>query len=211
MKLKKGSAAAKAYMAKIRAKRGTKKVGAKKLTAKKVGSIKNNIIEFSDGYKFKKVTKDYAAKNFNKIEVFGIDLSNESEGLIESKNDLNSFDTFGIEFKTTKKIGSTLKLNPKEKRLGAVNKDLKTRAKSYHKDTKSHNVNIRVVSGIGTVTQKLEKSLEWINFYTDQLNWWKNYKPKNIYERKGKTDSIKFYTKSLSNEKKHLASIKKTI
>jgi hypothetical protein len=143
MKLKKGSAAAKAYMAKIRAKRGNKKVVAKKVAAKKVGS--------------------------------------------------------------------TLILNPKEKRLGAVNKDLNTRAKSYHKDTKSHNVNIRVVSGIGTVTQKLEKSLEWINFYTDQLNWWKNYKPKNIYERKGKTDSIKFYTKSLSNEKKHLASIKKTI
>jgi hypothetical protein len=83
MKLKKGSAAAKAYMAKIRAKRGNKKVVAKKVAAKKVGS--------------------------------------------------------------------TLILNPKEKRLGAVNKDLNTRAKSYHKDTKSHNVNIRVVSGINGI------------------------------------------------------------
>ena len=54
MKLKKGSAAAKAFMAKIRAKKNKpKKTVAKKTVAKKVGSI----IEFSDGFKFKKVTK----------------------------------------------------------------------------------------------------------------------------------------------------------
>jgi hypothetical protein len=120
-----------------------------------------------------------------------------------------------------KKVGSTLKLNKKETRLGIVpkTKAKKVTAKkaapkktsSYHKDTKSHNVNIRVMSGIGTVTEKIQKSLEWINFYNEQLNWWKNYKPLNVYERKGKTDSIKFYTKSLRNEKKYLNSIKSTI
>jgi hypothetical protein len=149
MKLKKGSKEAKAFMAKIRAKKGT---------AKKV--VKQSI---------KKPT-------------------------------------------TTKKVGSNLKFTPKENRLGATEKDYKTRSKSdLHKDNKSHNVNIKVVSGIGTVTQKLEKSLEWIKFYNEQLKWWKTYKPQNIYEKKGKTDSIKFYTKSLANEKKHLNSIKQTI
>ena len=50
-----------------------------------------------------------------------------------------------------KKIGSTLKLTPKETRLGATKKDFKPKSKSYHKDTKSHNVNIRVVSGINGI------------------------------------------------------------
>jgi hypothetical protein len=176
MKLKKGSAAAKAYMAKIRAKRNTKKVG----------SIKNNIIEFSDGYKFKKVSKDYAAKNFNKIEIFGIDLSNESESLIESKNDLNSFNTFGIEFKTTKKVGSTLKLKANEKRLGATLKDVKTRSKSYHKDTKSHNVNIRVISGFS-------KFVKHKGFTIDVIKLANNKKEYAVYQVSPTTNKEVYY------------------
>lgn len=218
MKLKKGSAAAKAFMAKLRAKKGKPKNkkdipdrGYKKITLdflpiKKIGA------SFDSG-SFKVLGK----KNNQLVEISESPMTYEdakkfikNEGIEKYYSNVDIVPYRGAK-KTTKYIGSKLKLNPKEKRLGAVDKDLKTRAKTYHKDTKSHNVKISVVSGIGTVTQKLEKSLEWINFYTDQLNWWKNYKPKNIYERKGKTDSIKFYTKSLSNEKKHLASIKKTI
>lgn len=218
MKLKKGSAAAKAFMAKLRAKkgklknkkdipdRGYKKITLDFLPIKKIGA------SFDSG-SFKVLGK----KNNQLVEISESPMTYEdakkfikNEGIEKYYSNVDIVPYRGAK-KTTKYIGSKLKLNPKEKRLGAVDKDLKTRAKTYHKDTKSHNVKISVVSGIGTVTQKLEKSLEWINFYTDQLNWWKNYKPKNIYERKGKTDSIKFYTKSLSNEKKHLASIKKTI
>jgi len=204
MKLKKGSAAAKAYMAKIRAKRNTKKVG----------SIKNNIIEFSDGYKFKKVSKDYAAKNFNKIEIFGIDLSNESESLIESKNDLNSFNTFGIEFKTTKKIGSTLKLKANEKRLGATPKDVKTRSKSYHKDTKSHNVRISVMSGLGSI-DTLHKEIKQTQDYLIGLqraiesnNEYLKIAPSTYEKNKIRKDTA-FFKSKLAYYKKALIQLKK--
>ena len=54
-------------------------------------------------------------------------------------------------FKKTaaKKVGSTLKLHKKEMRLGITPKTRSKTSdpKSYHKDTKSHNVNIRVISG----------------------------------------------------------------
>lgn len=186
MKLKKGSAAAKAYMAKIRAKRKT---------VKKIGAIaKGSIITFSDGFQFKKVSKDYAAKNYTKKEIFGIDLENETESLIQDKSDLNSYDIFGTSLGFKKSVGSKvgyksdrtkmlktataymkkykdkgysrseairqanidasfvgskLQISAKERRLGATPKDVK--GNGYHKDTKSHNVNIRVVSGVNKI------------------------------------------------------------
>jgi hypothetical protein len=45
------------------------------------------------------------------------------------------------------------------KKVGAVKKK-KATAKSYHKDTKSHNVNIRVVSGVKSKESKLKKELK---------------------------------------------------
>ncbi len=56
-----------------------------------------------------------------------------------------------------------LKVNAKLKShtLGAVKKTTpkkKAPAKSYHKDTKSHNVNVRVVSGLDKVTHKGKKT-----------------------------------------------------
>jgi len=57
-----------------------------------------NFITFSDGYKFKEVSKSFAASNWDKQEVFGIDISSESESLIQSPDDLNQpWDAFGIE------------------------------------------------------------------------------------------------------------------
>ncbi len=69
---------------------------------------------------------------------------------------------------TPKKVGSTLKLTPKETRLGATKKDFKPKSKSYHKDTKSHNVNIRVVSGIGNV--KPLSIIQYLNQVEPQRN-----------------------------------------
>jgi hypothetical protein len=222
MKLKKGSAAAKAYMAKIRAKRkGVKKVGevAKTKTgkpAKRFSKSQREFNEMVDNYKYFVVFENKVVEG-NEYKNDAIDAANEyyPKAKVYTKSQLKNL---GIEnnlsrnkytLGATKKVGSTLKLKANEKRLGATPADLQ--ANGYHKDTKSHNVRINVLSGTKKVTQKLEDSLEWIKFYNEQLTWWKNYKPQNIYERKGKTDSIKFYTKSLSNEKKHLALIKKTI
>ena len=117
-----------------------------------------------------------------------------------------------------------------------------TKKASTHKDTKSHNVNIRVVSGtkkkavakkkvsgldkqgsltsvnlavrkIGSLqTDKIKKSIDWINFYNKELNFWKSFNPgidKNY--KKQKIDSIKFYRKSLIEEKKHFTQLKKLL
>ena len=60
---------------------------------KKIGKI----ITYNDGYKFKIVTKNYTLKNWNKKNIYGLDINSQSESLIESKSDINNFDIFGIE------------------------------------------------------------------------------------------------------------------
>jgi hypothetical protein len=56
-------------------------------------------IQFSDGYKFEQVSYEIAEKIWNRTEVYGIRLGEESEALIQCEEDLNDFDTFGIEYK----------------------------------------------------------------------------------------------------------------
>jgi len=137
MKLKKGSKEAKAFMAKIRAKRGT----TKKVTAKKLGATKKDIITY-------KVVQN---KNFGDYRVQKY-INNIFDNEIDKNLTKAQAEKIKKRFTTPKKVGSTLKLTPKENRLGATEKDYKTRSKSdSHKDTKSHNVNIRVVSGIGSL------------------------------------------------------------
>ena len=58
---------------------------------------KGGEITFSDGYTFKEVTKEYAKKNWYKEEIYGLNLDEESEGLIDEKGKIEDFDTFGME------------------------------------------------------------------------------------------------------------------
>jgi hypothetical protein len=146
MKLKKGSAAAKAYMAKIRAKKGTaKKVAVKKTTTKKVG----NTLKFEDGY-FKVLGK----KNGQLVEITENPLNYidakkfiKEQGIEKYYTNVDIVPYRGNK-KPVKYIGSTLKLHKKETRLGMPPKTKSKSGNGYHKDTKSHNVNIRVVSGV---------------------------------------------------------------
>ena len=59
--------------------------------------MEKEIIEFTDGFKFEKVSKDYALNNWHKEEIFGINTSEESEGLIDSKDDIESYEEYGKE------------------------------------------------------------------------------------------------------------------
>jgi hypothetical protein len=197
-------------------KESTKKVGAvsknkgiraKKAYNKDVDNYKYFVVyngKVETGFEYKN-DAIYAANDFDNAKVLNL-TQLKQQGFEDPRN------------KWKYQIGSTLKLTPKETRLGATDKDLQS--KSIHKDTKSHNVNIRVVSGVNKynlfgktddVSDKIKNILEWIEYYTEQLNWWQNYKPRNIEERKNRTNSIKFYKQSLAYENKHLASIKKTI
>jgi hypothetical protein len=198
--------------AKILTKQGLKKAGITNTSSQwkyTLGAAKT-IAKFKKGDLVKIKGKSWIMKVDNiRQSNYGIMYYLENDVRGTGNGNPGTYFEIDLEKISNKKVGSTLKLKANEKRLGATPADLQ--ANGYHKDTKSHNVRINVLSGTKKVTQKLEDSLEWIKFYNEQLTWWKNYKPQNIYERKGKTDSIKFYTKSLSNEKKHLALIKKTI
>lgn len=152
MKLKKGSKEAKAFMAKIRAKRGTTK---KVVVRKKIGAVKTPI-------QYKGFTINFVNGNYRANAYGNPQFSNTS--LLKLKSEINQY--LNPKKVTPKKVGSTLKFSPKETRLGATDKDLKTKSKSYHKDTKSHNVKISVMSGINGII------ISDIKYKYDSLNKW---------------------------------------
>jgi len=61
--------------------------------------MSDKIITFSDGFKFNKVSKEYAKKNWENEEIFGLRPDEDSEALIENDSDIEDFDTFGTEYK----------------------------------------------------------------------------------------------------------------
>lgn len=84
------------------------------------------------------------------------------------------------------------KLNKDIHKISGVKKKAskKTPAKSYHKDTKSHNVNIRVMSGLGTYDNP-ERILYEIEFWQKQLD-----KLRNEY----KSEKGKMYKHSITTD-----------
>jgi hypothetical protein len=157
MKFKKGSKEAKAYMAKLRAARG-KKTTAKK-TVKKVGSTSkiapNLLMELWFAVHSKESNKynTIAKKLDNEGVSFSIQNAVSSDATeMRYKKNIDTFEVANriqkIMQKTThKKVGSTLKLDKKEMRLGMKPKTRSKSGNGYHKNTKSKNVNIRVISG----------------------------------------------------------------
>lgn len=128
-KLKKGSAAAKAFMAKLRAARGKTKV-VKAMPAKKIGSFESIYNAAPAGVK--KIINDLGeGGDYNKMAKAVIAL--------RKKGYFMDYDLAGqiVKFRKlpAKKVGAVKKVMPTKK------------ATSMHKDTKSHNVNIRVVFG----------------------------------------------------------------
>lgn len=176
MRFKKGSKEAKAFMAKLRAKRATKsKVKPKpsriddlllldeiKARQKKVGAVsKNKGIRAKKAYNKDVDAYKYFVVNNGKVES-GFEYKNDALDVATDFDNAKVLNLIqlkqqGFEDPRNKwkyAIGSKLKLTPKETRLGATEKDFKPKSKSYHKDTKSHNVNIRVISGFNELTAK---------------------------------------------------------
>jgi hypothetical protein len=54
-------------------------------------------IIFSDGHKFEKVSETFAMHNWAIMPIYGINVSEETESLIESLEDIAGFECFGIE------------------------------------------------------------------------------------------------------------------
>lgn len=137
-RFKKGSKEAKAFMAKLRAKKGTvKKVGAAKkstgIRAKKQYNKEVDLYKYfvvnngkvEAGYEYKSDAQDSANDFYPKAKV--LTLSQLKQGGISDPRS-----------KWKYQLSGTLKLSPNETRLGMTK----------HKDTRSHNVNIKVVSGV---------------------------------------------------------------
>lgn len=253
-RLVKGSKEAKAFMAKIRAKKGkTKKVVAKKLTVKKVGAIAKTksgkiakrlnkaqseynkdvkaykYFVFADnkvqaGFEFKSDALDMAndfsnAKIYNKTQL-------KQKGI---KNPINDWlYTIGSNYKKTaiKKVGSTLKLDKKEMRLGMRPKTTSRNNNKYHKDTKSHNVRISVVSGAPrlskiekqeNVLERIKSLVKYNNDIEQQLLNWKDRLKTDKSEafiklqKNNVQQEIKKYTILLKSNKKYLSELKKVI
>jgi hypothetical protein len=237
MKLKKGSKEAKAFMAKLRTKRATKsKVKPEpsriddlllldeiKGRQKKVGAVKTNEIDKIMSKLSKKSITALADFCLQNNIPFSYTYSKKTfleiiEDVLLSRNDNDikkiNFNRSLMLKKAPKKVGSTLKLTPKETRLGATDKDFKS--KSYHKDTKSHNVNIKVVSGIdeiGTIDY-LHKEIvtvsNLIDSYERAIKGNNEYlKIATDYDKKKVRQQTAYYRQKLNYYKKQLPKLKR--
>jgi len=172
MKFKKGSAAAKAFMAKLRAARGKKKTVKRK--SSKIGAA-------GDYAKFEIATIKNLAKLLKKSLTYTQQFVNNDQAILNIIS--NSFDRKLTPLQTAKLIKQELTPQPKKDNLkafvdilskgakgktsgknfpmklpatvtiGSVRKKAakKKAAPGTHKDSKSHNVRISVVSGIGSI------------------------------------------------------------
>jgi hypothetical protein len=122
---KKGSAAAKAYMAKLRAARGKKSLGMN--TTSNIIEVVSN--EKNRTFTIKKNGTTYRTGKFSKPEFEELEY-----------NTLKDWDNF---LKTSNDYSIV--------KVGAVKKPMTKKSSSIHKDTKSHNVNIRVLSGVDAI------------------------------------------------------------
>lgn len=97
------------------------------------------------------------------------------------------------------------------KKVGAVKKKAAKKSSSYHKDTKSHNVRISVVSGINKqdIVNKIVKSNQFIELYQDNINYWKQVQPKSTFDKKLKLQELKGWNNLLKAEREHLDKLKK--
>jgi hypothetical protein len=104
-----------------------------------------------------------------------------------------------------------------------VKKTAPKKTTSIHKDTKSHNVRINVVSGtkklkyrnsesekINTL-KKIQNSIEFIKLYDENINFWKKEKPKDILSKNLKINELKGWKNLKATEKKTIQQLKKLI
>jgi len=105
-------------------------------------------------------------------------------------------------------IGKVKKAAPKKKdpakkavkKAAPKKKSAIKKAVSTHKDTKSHNVNIKVVSGMSknNIIKEYEKELQSIKHYTYQVEIFKNA-IKNKKEKKYSIELVNQYRKNLKS------------
>ena len=116
---------------------------------------------------------------------------------------------------------SLRKVKSKTKKVGAVKKKApvkKAPARSYHKDTKSHNVKISVMSGVKEVDlftlrayESVLRDIARIEQTIRQYTVYSKDKKYSVSDRKFLLNTLKGYKKYLSELKTHAKELKKLI
>lgn len=117
-------------LAKLQSKQGSQKSTSKPPVDLSTQKGRNNylktpgkIITYSDGFKWEVVPNTFAKNNWDNQEIFGLNVSEETEALIESENDLNEFNVFAVEYKG--KVKELVSVDGKSKlNIKVPNKDL---------------------------------------------------------------------------------------
>ena len=115
-----------------------------------------------------------------------------------------------------KKVSGVKKAVKKVTKKKAVKKVTKKKAtpKSYHKDTKSHNVKISVMSGVKQSIEEIKTIHNRIAFNQGQLQGLQNMLKHEKFDKKEKNQikqNIKLIKLKIADYKKHLTSLKKHI
>lgn len=101
------------------------------------------------------------------------------------------------------------------KKVGAVKKKAAKKSTSYHKDTKSHNVNIRVVSGTdikNLALSKYKETIKEIGYYEDAIKRLKsNILSMTSPEKVRAKIVLKRWSEMLKEMKEHAKQLKKLI
>jgi len=164
-KLKKGSAAAKAFMARLRAAKGKKKTGRPaKMKVYAKPNAKGKLKVYA-----KKVSGFSAYKNAPVAVKRIIDRVDDGGNYLElerAKKALNQ-KGYDMDYDLNGMITMFKKL-PKSKKVTGVKPKAKRTPVSKHKDTNSHNVNIRVMSGVKSEKES-NKSLIDLNTIGSEL------------------------------------------
>jgi len=143
MRFKKGSAAAKAFMAKLRAAKGKPKKAAAK---KKAIGANYSMFSKEGNKKVTELVKHAKAKKLNRLQVSQKlhTLANTYPEALDTAVREDVYEAIFVKTTPKKKIGAV-------KKKAAPKKKAAVRNYGSHKDTASHNVKISVVSGIGSI------------------------------------------------------------
>ena len=209
MRFKKGSIEAKRFMAKLRASRGKKKVGA----VKKKTETKNNdeyliIKEINQNYLVDPKDK-FFSPNSELAEVFN---KKQAESIIKKIKGTYMYKIGSTATKKVLKKKLATKKNATKKKTATKKPVIK---KLTHKDTKSHNVNIKVVSGINknVVVDKIKQNNSIIEKFQKGIVYCETQIKRPIYndEKKLFRDTIKTYKALIKEYKLHNMELKKHI
>lgn len=194
-KLIKGSKAAKEYMAKIRAKKAPKKIGYKKDRTKILKSTSDFM-------------KNYLDKGFNRKDA----IKNAQIDAAYSQNKISG----AKESKQLKKELAAKKLRLPHGYETIKRTRVKKKLSGIHKDTKSHNVKISVMSGINNPNYAILSDLKAFEYKRNQsinkenffINNSKKFKTNTIDNKLNKKYAleykklIKYYTLQINKLKK---------